>query len=189
MGIFKHDLLDQSMINNCISCHKPPADELHAQVTTDCRSCHDTNAWKLASPFNHEHLKAESKNNCVSCHKAPADDFHQQTPDNCDKCHSTTQWVPSTFAHNDYFILDRDHNAKCSVCHTNNNYSAYTCYGCHEHSPAGMAAEHNEEGIFNISDCVSCHKSADEDSAKRNMKRDGGGNGNNSNEGEDHDDD
>jgi hypothetical protein len=177
------------MINNCISCHKPPADELHAQVTTDCRSCHVTNAWKLDSPFNHEHLKAESKNNCASCHKAPADDFHQQTPGNCDKCHSTTQWVPSTFAHNDYFILDRDHNAKCIVCHSNNNYSAYTCYGCHEHSPAGMAAEHNEEGIFNISECVSCHKSADEDSAKRNMKRDGGGNGNNSNEGEDHEED
>ncbi|MBK9106003.1 MAG: class III cytochrome C family protein [Saprospiraceae bacterium] len=177
---FKHDLLDESIINKCIGCHAQPADALHTQVTTDCKSCHDTNTWKQSGPFNHDQLKAEIKNNCTACHKSPDDDLHRQSVETCSKCHSTTQWVPSTFAHNDYFVLDRDHNAKCTVCHTNNNYTAYTCYGCHEHTPTGMAAEHNEEGIYNINDCVSCHKSANEE---------GGENGTNSGEGEGHEDD
>ena len=172
---FNHDLLDASMINKCVSCHAQPADDLHQQVTNDCISCHDTNAWKLTKPFNHDLLAADRKTNCASCHKAPTDDLHLNTTGNCDQCHTTSQWVPSTFAHNDYFVLDQDHNAKCNVCHLANNYKAYTCYGCHEHSEAGMLAEHSEEGISNIRDCVSCHKSANEDDAQRNMERGNGG--------------
>lgn len=186
---FKHDLLEESIISNCIGCHAQPTDALHIQVTTDCKSCHDTSTWKQTGPFNHDQLNAEIKNNCTACHKSPEDDLHQQSTASCSKCHSTTQWVPSTFAHNDYFVLDRDHNAKCTVCHTNNNYAAYTCYGCHEHTPAGMAAEHNEEGIYNITNCVSCHKSADEEGGERNINREGGGNGHQSGEGEEHEDD
>ena len=38
----------------------------------------------------------------------------------------------------------------------------YTCYGCHEHTESQMVRKHNEEGIFNITKCASCHKSGDE---------------------------
>ncbi len=180
---FNHELLDKTMINECIRCHQQPTDELHQQVTSNCKNCHDTKAWKLSSPFNHDNLVPESKNNCAACHKAPMDDMHKFSTANCDKCHSTTQWVPSTFAHDAYFRLDNDHNAKCTVCHLTNNYTTYTCYGCHEHTAAGMKAEHSEEGINNITDCVSCHKSADEDGAERNKRNGSSQNGNNTNEG------
>ena len=51
-----------------------------------------------------------------------------------------------------------------------------------------MIAEHSEEGITNITDCVSCHKSADEDGAKRNMENRNGGNQNDGNSSEQEDD-
>jgi len=50
------------------------------------------------------------------------------------------------------------------TCHVEDNYSTYTCYGCHEHTLAKVRREHVEEGIRNFEDCVSCHRSADEDS-------------------------
>jgi hypothetical protein len=181
---FDHHLLSDSLINNCIRCHQQPADELHQQVSPTCISCHNTDAWTLTSPFNHDYLLTETKNNCASCHEAPVDDMHRYARDNCATCHSTTQWVPSTFAHGDYFVLDEDHNVKCTVCHTTTKYTAYTCYGCHEHTEPGMRAEHSEEGIYNINDCASCHKSANEDDIKHNMERQGGDR-RNENEGDD----
>ena len=32
----------------------------------------------------------------------------------------------------------------------------------HEHSPARVAREHEEEGIGNLDDCARCHRSANE---------------------------
>lgn len=46
----------------------------------------------------------------------------------------------------------------CETCHKNNDYSLYTCYGCHEHSQAKIRAEHVEEGIQNFENCVECHR-------------------------------
>jgi hypothetical protein len=42
------------------------------------------------------------------------------------------------------------------------DYSRYTCYGCHEHSPEKIRREHIEEGIRDFKNCVECHRSADE---------------------------
>ena len=60
------------------------------------------------------------------------------------------------------FPLDhgsRGRASECSVCHQDapRSYRTYTCYGCHEHSPARVAAEHREEGVRNLDDCVRCH--------------------------------
>jgi hypothetical protein len=41
------------------------------------------------------------------------------------------------------------------------DYSRYTCYGCHEHSRSGIREEHLEEGIRDFEDCVECHRSGD----------------------------
>ena len=32
------------------------------------------------------------------------------------------------------------------------------CYGCHEHTPANIRAEHEEEGIRDFENCVECHR-------------------------------
>ena len=57
------------------------------------------------------------------------------------------------------------------TCHTGNDYSRYTCYGCHEHTPAKIRSEHQEEGIRDFENCVECHRSADKDSMERKGSR------------------
>ena len=71
-------------------------------------------------------------------------------------------WKPATFDHARYFRLDRDHAVACATCHVGNDYARYTCYGCHEHTPARVRAEHAEEGITAFEHCVECHRSASE---------------------------
>lgn len=165
---FKHELLSASIINNCNSCHNIPTDSLHIQVAANCNSCHQTQSWKDSTSFNHEGLL--NKSNCASCHQKPKDNFHSLVKDNCNKCHNISKWKPSTFDHSAYFILDQNHNTSCHTCHSKNNYSSFTCYGCHAHSESKIIAEHNEEGIYNISNCASCHKSGNEHDIKNNIK-------------------
>ena len=160
---FEHSLITKPLLNNCVGCHKIPENELHKQLTTDCKSCHNTNSWKLLGTFNHELIEGVIKNNCISCHQSPNDTFHQAIKTNCNECHTTNKWLPSTFNHSKFFVLDKDHSPnKCSTCHVDNNFKTYTCYGCHEHSEANIRSEHLEEGIRDFKDCVLCHKSADE---------------------------
>lgn len=166
---FEHSLLTNSVKNNCASCHKTPDNNLHKQISTDCKSCHTTNDWKLSATFNHEMIEGVNKNNCSSCHQSPKDEFHQLVKTNCNECHTTNKWLPSTFKHSSFFVLDKDHNAKCNTCHVEtDNYKSYTCYGCHEHSEQKIRNEHLEEGINSFNDCVLCHRSADEDDIRMN---------------------
>jgi hypothetical protein len=170
----------------CISCHKV-ADIgkklggnqnkplFHLQLSNQkCNSCHTDhqglNPEHSLSGFKHELLSTSIINNCSSCHLKPKDNFHSLIKDNCNKCHLTSNWIPSTFDHSAYFTLDQNHNTTCKTCHTNNNYNSFTCYGCHEHSESKIIAEHNEEGIYNISNCASCHKSGNEHDLKYNNK-------------------
>lgn len=60
--------------------------------------------------------------------------------------------------HDKLFVLDRDHDAECATCHRNNEFSRYTCYGCHEHTPAKVRAEHVKEGIPDFENCMECHR-------------------------------
>ena len=80
---------------------------------------------------------------------------------NCAQCHKPPAWKPATFDHDKFFPLDKDHNAACVTCHVGNNYNQYTCYGCHEHTPANVQAKHREEvGAVNLDQCVRCHRNA-----------------------------
>jgi Class III cytochrome C family len=176
---FNHAALTAAVVNNCKSCHQQPADTLHRRLTTTCGSCHTTNSWKKGTSFDHNMIEATVRNDCASCHQSPADNYHRSITGSCDKCHTTTKWVPSSFDHSAFFRLDRGHNVTCNTCHTNNNLTAYTCYGCHEHTESRMLQKHNEEGIYNIAKCASCHKSADEHDIKgreqkENRKKDEG---------------
>ncbi len=163
---FEHELLQVDVKTNCSICHIKPTDKLHDQLSLSCNGCHNTTGWKFESPFNHDMITGMNKSNCTICHQRPPDTYHQTLKDNCDKCHNTNKWSPSTFDHSSYFVLDKNHTAKCITCHTNKNFKTYTCYGCHEHSENKMLRKHEEQGILNISDCASCHRSGDEHELK-----------------------
>ena len=172
---FSHNYLNTPVQNECISCHnsQTPDDPTHRRVGENCVSCHQTDDWKLAS-FDHKRIKADFEKDCLSCHQAdrPDDELHYQVEVNCYDCHTTERWKPSTYNHDRYFRFDRHHPADCMSCHTTaKNFSEYTCYSCHEHSEAKMAREHREEGIMNFKKCVQCHRSGDEDEAKRKWRK------------------
>jgi len=172
---FDHNMLTVVDKDNCVSCHQKPTDKLHKALSSACINCHSTEGWKYAVKFDHEMLAVADRNNCVSCHDNPGDSFHKSLKDNCSQCHSMDKWVPATFDHDAYFLLDQDHNVSCNTCHKNKSYDTYTCYGCHEHTESNIRSEHNEEGIYNYTNCVSCHRSADEDDIRSdgNYKQNG----------------
>jgi hypothetical protein len=154
---FSHDLLKAAVRDTCSACHAAPKDTVHRALRADCSTCHESKAWKPAH-FDHALLDKADLDRCESCHDAPGDRLHRQIQGGCQSCHKTLAWKPATFEHDKSFVLDRDHEAPCETCHRNNDYSRYTCYGCHEHSPAGIRAEHVEEGIRDVENCVECHR-------------------------------
>jgi hypothetical protein len=157
---FSHGMLRVATRDRCDTCHTAPKNDLHKKLSFGCERCHKLEAWKPAS-FDHASLNQAELARCESCHKPPADTLHQQMTGNCAQCHLPQAWKPATFDHAKFFPLDKDHNASCVTCHTGNNYKQYTCYGCHEHTPANMQAKHQEEGVSeNLDNCVSCHRNA-----------------------------
>lgn len=138
-----------------------------ALIEPDCMACHSDHPkprlTKASSvSFDHTLLKVEARTNCQSCHVPPRDELHRGQNLRCATCHQPAHWKPATFAHSRYFLLDGDHNTACTTCHLGGNYQRYTCYGCHEHQRVQIIAEHREEGIGNIENCVRCHRSAHE---------------------------
>ncbi|MBK5915766.1 hypothetical protein [Rhodocyclus purpureus] len=168
----------------CVVCHKPEqigrltslglpitkpltATPFHQKlISQDCVACHSDHAgvrrYRQHGHFNHALLQDATRRQCQTCHQAPGDALHRDIGANCSQCHREDKWSPATFDHDKYFVLDRDHNARCVTCHGGNDYRRYTCYGCHEHTPANIRREHLEEGIRKFDDCVECHRSADE---------------------------
>lgn len=164
---FEHDLLDPTSVQKCLDCHLKQEDVLHAALSITCSSCHNFENWKTITHFDHNMINQDQSKNCVNCHQKPEDKLHSGITNNCLTCHSVNKWIPATFEHSSYFVLDKDHNADCIICHINNHYETYTCYGCHEHNPSNIASKHREEGINDFNQCVKCHRSADEDDNKR----------------------
>jgi Class III cytochrome C family len=132
-------------------------------IEQDCVACHtDHRSPRLAQQsrkaFSHVLLRPEVRQQCAGCHRPPADRLHQKNTGECQACHGQAAWKPATFDHARSFVLDRDHDAECLTCHKGQDYSSYTCYGCHEHTPANIRAEHDEEGIRDVENCVECHR-------------------------------
>ena len=179
-----HSAFTGAESQRCTTCHKPqdigklttvglPIDkpltktQFHQKlVSSDCVACHSDHAgvkrFRTTGRFNHLLLEKTARAECQTCHKAPTDDLHRQVTGQCSQCHSQDKWTPATFDHRKYFELDRDHNVQCVTCHVRNDYSRYTCYGCHEHSEQKIRREHIEEGIRDFNNCVECHRNADE---------------------------
>ena len=169
-----HGSLLEKRRKNCVACHDPdiPDDLLHKEAGQGCGECHDTMRWEAAE-FDHDRwLRADAgrSGSCTACHKPdrPDDTLHREAKNACSDCHVTTAWKPADFDHEQWFRFDRSHPADCNSCHNNpRDYRQYSCYGCHEHSKRSVAAEHREEGIREFSNCVECHRSSNEDEAKR----------------------
>ncbi len=170
---FSHALLRPAMRERCETCHAAPTNDFHRNLSGSCNRCHTTERWEQAT-FDHALLAKATLERCESCHKAPADNFHRQITNACVQCHSPQHWKPSTFDHDRFFLLDRDHNTACATCHVNNDFTRYSCYGCHEHTPANIRSEHEEERIRNFENCVSCHRSAEGEAGERGDGRERG---------------
>lgn len=168
----------------CTSCHQiaeiglvsttgaalPRSDRpaFHQQLTEqNCMACHsDHEGPKLTGhsrkTFSHALLRPAVRSACETCHSPPHNAFHAGIKSNCQQCHSADAWKPAHFDHSKFFLLEPPHQAACATCHVNDDTSRYTCFGCHEHRPDRIRAEHAEEGIRNIDNCVACHRSASE---------------------------
>lgn len=169
----------------CIECHqldriglftskgaaipgKPGKAAFHAKLAqNDCLACHGDHAGVLkyrraGGRFAHGLLDDATRRQCASCHSRPPDSLHEQVVGECSSCHNSQRWTPASFDHDKYFRLDGDHNVRCATCHVGSDYRRYTCYGCHEHTPENMRAEHAEEGIRNLDNCVKCHRGSGE---------------------------
>ena len=180
----------------CISCHKvadiglrttkgtpvvakTPITPFHQGLTAqNCMACHTDHTnpaltSRTRPAFSHALLNPAIRENCTSCHTAPKTAVHSASTAQCTQCHSQSGWKPAWFDHARFFVLDKDHNAVCTTCHTTSDQRQYTCYGCHEHSEANIRAKHIREGIRNFTDCVSCHRSAHGE-AREGGKREGG---------------
>lgn len=185
-----HTPLHGATSERCTSCHKPadigklttngkplqkatvgkndtaPVPFHDKLLEQDCMACHTdhtgTTGRKTTGNFQHDMLPADTRSQCQSCHASPADTLHNTIRDNCSQCHSQQQWKPATFKHDNFFVLDKHHNAECETCHVKSNFQQFTCYGCHEHTPANIREEHIEEGIRNFENCTECHRSANE---------------------------
>jgi len=191
-----HTALIGVQSEKCVACHKPAdigrlttaglpvvkplaTTPFHQELASqDCVACHSDHAgvkrYQTQGRFNHDLLKKSTSEKCQACHKAPTDTLHQQITGNCGQCHAQSKWTPATFDHDKFFVLDRDHNTRCVTCHVRNDYKQYTCYGCHEHTPANVRREHVEEGIRDFNDCVECHRSANEHDIRNRGGRGGG---------------
>ncbi|ALT79655.1 hypothetical protein [Paucibacter sp. KCTC 42545] len=170
---FSHEMLREQTRERCEACHAAPSNAMHQRLSIGCTQCHKVQGWTPAS-FEHAALPAAELARCESCHKAPADSLHRQVKDSCTQCHRPEAWKPATFDHDAMFQLDGDHKASCETCHINKDYRRYTCFGCHEHTPANVRAEHEEEGIQDLQNCARCHRSADEEGGERQQGRSSG---------------
>jgi hypothetical protein len=120
----------------------------HGKV--ECASCHKTGVYQGTAQA------------CVSCHAEPAvPTVHKaKYGTTCIQCHSTTTFKGATFNHNFFSINHggRRTTNTCATCHADEqHFAVYTCYNCHEHTPAKMAQTHLRRNITNYQDCISCH--------------------------------
>lgn len=127
-----------------------------AHIPVTCEACH-TGVRDLAGFKN-------APTDCNSCHQK--DDKHRGGfGSDCGSCHEATTWEAASFEHSFPVTHGERGRVACRTCHqVQGDWKRYTCYGCHEHTPARVAAEHHEEGMGgrDISDCVRCHSTGRE---------------------------
>jgi hypothetical protein len=170
----------QGTPQTCYACHQ--ADDTHqGELGTDCQICHTPSGWdevifnhaSTTFPLTGAHLPlacpdchsggdfSQASGACASCHADP--DFHLGLfSSDCAACHATKAWSPARFDQAHTFPLNHgEAPSDCRLCHPA-SLNEYTCYGCHEHSPAEIEEEHLEEDIRDFQDCMRCHPDGEE---------------------------
>ncbi len=149
---FLNAVFDHSTIGDqdCSACHAPPPN--HYPGT--CATCHLDTSNFLNAVFDHSTI---GNQDCSACHAPPPNHF----PGSCNTCHQdTTNFSNATFSHT--FPLNHGGaNGDCNTCHPGGNLATYTCTACHNQNE--MVEEHADEGITDISNCVACHPTGEED--------------------------
>lgn len=149
---------------DCYSCHEEDynatqnPNHIQAQFSTDCKQCHNINAFVPASfdhnltdfPLTGRHITVNCQNchssgytgtptECMFCHE---NEFNSTTnpnhiaagfPITCNDCHTTASWQPAQFDHDGlYFpIYSGEHRGEwneCTDCHTIPNN--YSIFSC-----------------------------------------------------------
>jgi len=148
----------------CVGCHKADYDSSpypgHETFPTTCDHCHNTLAWKPASPVAHPfpltgaHATTScfschvgnppvyqgTPKDCVGCHQADYDSSpypgHQNFPTTCQKCHSTFSWKPATQFQHPWPLQGAHAKADCYACHLGNPPvfagTSSACVSCHK---------------------------------------------------------
>lgn len=177
----------QGTAQACVACHAEPQKHL-GRFGSDCAQCHSTTTWASTglTNFNHDltafkltgkHRTVDCRschvNNvfkgtstaCVSCHPEPAVPLVHKSRygTTCSQCHSTTAWTGAVFQHNAFPITHGRRNNTCATCHQDSsNFVLYTCYNCHEHTPAKEERRHArmakiQQGLVKLENCLECH--------------------------------
>jgi hypothetical protein len=176
------DNLFEGTPQECFVCHAE--DDAHGgEFGERCGECHSTASWQdaefdhslAAFPLSGAHLEVTCQQchvdnqfvgtpkDCAACHIDP--DYHLGLfADSCDRCHTTQAWSPAAYDQPHTFPINHGESgmSSCQTCHPA-SLSVYTCYECHEHSPAEIESEHREEGISDFQDCMRCHPTGREE--------------------------
>lgn len=76
----------------------------------------------------------------------------------CVNCHTTAAWEGTTFTHAIFSINHGKKNNTCATDHQDTkNLALYTCYNCHEHTPAKEERRHAKRNIVKLDNCIDCH--------------------------------
>ena len=82
-----HNLLRGQNINDCISCHKVPADSLHRGGDQNCAHCHTANHWRPTTLDHSRYFRFDKHHgpDCLACHQK--NNYKEYT---CYGCHEHT---------------------------------------------------------------------------------------------------
>ena len=148
----KRDQTFLGLVEDCLSCHE----DFHQKtLATDCKACHDMEAFIPASNFNHtddteypligEHANVE----CIECHQKTTrngrefQEFSDISFNDCKSCHSDP--------HNNQLP------GKCIQCHTETSFSFFKGQNKFNHNNTDFKLKGSHRRI----DCFECHKESD----------------------------
>jgi hypothetical protein len=131
----------------------------HAQLGKRCGACH-------TAPWSAQKMSQR----CLACHTDVAGQIQGNngihgggmagavSASTCLPCHTDHGGPMGAFNHS-IFPLNHgsdQQQATCSTCHPS-GFTTYTCLGCHFHSPASIANDHEGQSLSALADCIRCH--------------------------------
>jgi len=130
----------------------------HAQLGRHCGACH-------TAPWSSQTMAGR----CLACHTDVTAQIQGHngihggmagmvSASSCLPCHGEHGRLMGAFNH---AIFPLNHGsdqqtATCTTCHPT-SFSTYTCLGCHFHTPASVASDHEGQSLAALADCIRCH--------------------------------